>query len=263
MRKIISILLALAISLTVLTSMVAFADSYVFEFGTPVYDDANNSVTVPIIFNLPVGSELANDLARGGFVDNINIAYELSGCTVDDKKTSTPYAKYMAAPVVGASGASVGASGDGIPASDFTNKVVMNVVLNKVSDNATIAFIAADTYVADAYSQVFQYGTTVAPTLTLWPSSTPEPVVIAAEANREVAGYTDVVNFSSSLTNVTATAPTLTFDLYEDGVKHNVTPYEVNLGNGVTLDGSTLNFKIAVYGAPTDKTITLVNPAVK
>lgn len=88
-------------------------------------------------------------------------------------------------------------------------------------------------------------------------------VVIAAEANREVAGYTDVVNFSSSLTNVTATAPTLTFDLYENGVKHNVKPYEVNLGNGVTLDGSTLNFKIVVLGAPTDTTITLVNPAVK
>lgn len=92
-------------------------------------------------------------------------------------------------------------------------------------------------------------------------------VVVPAEENTTIATkdatYTDVVNFSSSLTNVTATNPTLTFDLYENGVKHNVKPYEVNLGNGVTLDGSTLNFKIVVLGAPTDTTITLVNPAVK
>lgn len=105
-------------------------------------------------------------------------------------------------------------------------------------------------------------GLTCQDTLTItWPSSAPEPVVIAAEANREVAGYTDVVNFSSSLTNVTASAPTLTFDLYENGEFHK--SYEESLGNGITLDGGTLSFKIAILGAPTDTTITLVNPAVK
>lgn len=88
-----------------------------------------------------------------------------------------------------------------------------------------------------------------------------EPVVISPQANTTLAGYTDVVNFESSLTGVTATSPTLAFDLYENGAKHK--SYEVSLGNDVTLSGGTLSFKIAVVGAPTDKTITLVNPEVK
>lgn len=88
-----------------------------------------------------------------------------------------------------------------------------------------------------------------------------QDTVISAAANTEVAGYTDVVNFSSSISGVTGTNPKLAFDLYENGVKHN--SYEVSIGNGVTFSGGTLSFKIAVFGAPSDKTITLVNPTVE
>lgn len=115
----------------------------------------------------------------------------------------------------------------------------------------------------DDYGTVYD-DATYQETLTItWPSSAPEPVVIAAEANREVAGYTDVVNFSSVLTGVSGDNPTLTFDLYENGKFHK--SYEESLGNGVTFDKNSgkLGFKIAILGAPTDTTITLVNPAVK
>lgn len=85
--------------------------------------------------------------------------------------------------------------------------------------------------------------------------------VVNANTNTTLAGYTDVVNFESSLTGVTATSPKLAFDLYEGTTKHK--SYEVSLGDGVSLEGGTLSFKIAVVGAPTGTTITLQNPAVK
>lgn len=100
--------------------------------------------------------------------------------------------------------------------------------------------------------------------LTVGSATIASPVVVSANTSTTIeagdATYTDVVNFDSSLTNVTATNPTLKFDLYEDGTKHK--SYSVALGNGVTLEGGTLSFKIAVIGAPADKAITLVNPAI-
>lgn len=134
--------------------------------------------------------------------------------------------------------------GDVMATFEFTIKA------GAVAEGSSFAFNVNNSYITDDYTGENTY---TCNSVTL--------ANIASATDREVEGYTDVVNFSSALTNVTATAPTLTFDLYADGAKHK--SYDVSLGDGVTLDNSTLNFKIAIFGAPTDKTITLVNPAVK
>lgn len=86
-------------------------------------------------------------------------------------------------------------------------------------------------------------------------------VIVEPETTTEVEGYTDVVNFASSATAAEG-ATTLSFDLYEGDAKHGET-YSVNLADwGLTIESGTINFKVAIIGAPATG-VTLRNPVVK
>lgn len=95
-------------------------------------------------------------------------------------------------------------------------------------------------------------------------ASTPTPTPISPVAGTEIkvgnTTYTDVVNFASS---VSGSGAKLSFDLFENGTKHGNT-YSVNLADwGLTIEEGTLNFKVAIIGAPstgvTMNNITLGN----
>lgn len=83
---------------------------------------------------------------------------------------------------------------------------------------------------------------------------TVKPSTISPVANTTITAgsvnYTDVVNFIGS---VTGSGTKLSFDLFENNVKHGDT-YSVNLADyttgGITVDGGTVSFKVAVIGAP-------------
>lgn len=84
-------------------------------------------------------------------------------------------------------------------------------------------------------------------------------VVVEPQANKDVEGYTDVVNFVSSAKATSGT--TLSFDLYENDSLHK--NYSVNLGDwGLIIEEGTINFKVAIIGAPATG-VTLRNPVVK
>ena len=86
-------------------------------------------------------------------------------------------------------------------------------------------------------------------------------VIVEPETKTDVEGYTDVVNFASSATAAEG-ATTLSFDLYEGDAKHGET-YSVNLADwGLTIESGTINFKVAIIGAPATG-VTLRNPVVK
>lgn len=84
-------------------------------------------------------------------------------------------------------------------------------------------------------------------------------VVVEPQANKDVEGYTDVINFVSSAKATSGT--TLSFDLYENDSLHK--NYSVNLGDwGLIIEEGTINFKVAIIGAPATG-VTLRNPVVK
>ena len=92
------------------------------------------------------------------------------------------------------------------------------------------------------------------------PAQTPISPVASTEIKVGNTTYTDVVNFASS---VSGSGAKLSFDLFENGTKHGNT-YSVNLADwGLTIEEGTLNFKVAIIGAPstgvTMNNITLGN----
>ncbi len=244
MKRICTFFVVVAVILSMFT-INTFAANYSIKIGDTTYSGTGDLTLPVIITGSNTTADIAFDIIFNGEAWKLKSAtcgdIDISGDAgvISDPNDITVYTQNRAV-----------TSG-----SVFANFVFEPIDESKI-DNSTFYIDTAYAQVGDDYN--IESGT---------PESAPFKVVLAKpdvvvepETNTEVAGYTDVVNFSSSLTNVTATNPTLTFDLYENGEFHKA--YEEPLGYGITLDEGTLSFKIAIYGAPATG-VTLRNPAVK
>ena len=256
MRKFLSLILALAVAITVISSVAVFADeTKVFDFGTPVKVD-DSTYTIPVLVNL-VG---LNPWEGVDYFDNITVVLEPKNCTLSNGTLSSDASanSLSFAANQGATGNYALNSGGSSFSIDKNGYVLFTVNVTKVADDAVLSF-KTTTEVADNESGFgLKANAANSATIELWKNVAPETNT-TIEANGKT--YTDVVNFTSSAKAVNG-ASKLSFDLYEGDAKHGDT-YSVNLADwGLTIESGTINFNVAIIGAPATG-VTLRNPVVQ
>lgn len=246
MRKFLSLIISLVVIIVAFSATAVFADDNVYYFGSP-------SKTSDTVYSVPVYANIPADFEH---TDTIAVKIKPTNCTISiatiSNKASTDGFAIPTNQIEADGSGNYVMQNASSSASNTGSYELFTINVTKVADNASLEFTYANLY--DSENDEEKGVSTSWGAFELWKN-------VSAATNTDLADYTDVVNFSSSLKNITATNPTLTFDLYEDGEFHK--SYTESLINGVKFEGGTLTFKIAVYGAPTGKTITLQNPAVK
>lgn len=250
MRKIMASLLALTIILTSFC-MVSFADGNDIYFTEPTFNTERTEATVYLVVKTPATGMVA-----------ITVNYTVTGSSTYSVTDTGECGKYDSAMTM-EQGTNVTFMGlDGIPAGTGELQIA-KFVITKESADVAISIDSVELY-DDALEVDFGATAATAGVNIKWAAPAPAPTPISPVANTEIkvgdTTYTDVVNFASS---VSGSGSKLSFDLFENGTKHGDT-YSVNLADwGLTIEEGTLNFKVAIIGAPstgvTMNNITLGN----
>lgn len=216
-----------------LISTFAFAADFSVVLNDVVYDGNDVTLTVSLSENIGTTAKIT----LGGYLTYDDTVWEivsLDGFLTDE-----------------------GSDGIGIVMMDdaLTDGITVGTIVFKAKDGVDVGtsknFGFSELYDADDDVSYTGGNVTVKKT----------DVIVEPETTTEVEGYTDVVNFASSATAAEG-ATTLSFDLYEGDAKHGET-YSVNLADwGLTIESGTINFKVAIIGAPATG-VTLRNPVVK
>lgn len=257
MRKFLSLTLALAMIITMISANIVFADdTKVFDFGTPIKVD-DTTYTVPIVIN-PVGTA-----GYENYIDNIAIKIDAVNCTLSKGTMSSGAASNFGFDLneVGNYVFKI-VNTDGYMELTTNGYELFTIDVTKTDDNASLTF--GNCLISETESQYqLEADSANTATIELWKSTPEKPATAEIDAATVTKGttavgndgteYTDVPTYIGKVTinNIGSKKVVLTPVATLNGVAHTLkSAPTITFDKNTALDGGKVAFKFALIGAP-------------